>query len=181
VAEFSVRDAQPGDAGAILHVRTRTWQAAYAHILPREKLEAMSAEPWAERWTEWWRGVIEDPAPGAHTLVVDDAGGVAGFASLGSMSGEQDEPGRIGELYAIYVLPEASGRGIGQALMAEVLNRLRSEGFPEAILWVLEDNPRTRCFYELAGWQADGASKDEEWLGTLVREIRYRIALDPAT
>jgi len=177
VAGFTVRDAKPEDAGAIVHVRTRTWQIAYAHIFPQEKLEAMSAEPWAERWTEWWRGVIEDPAPGAHTVVVDDAGSIAGFASLGSMLGERDEPGRVGELYAIYVLPEASGRGIGQALMVEALNRLRSEGFAEAILWVLEDNPRTRRFYELAGWHADGGSKEEEWLGTLVREIRYRIVL----
>jgi len=65
--------------------------------------------------------------------------------------------------------------------MAEVVTRLRNEGFGEAILRVLEDNPRTRRFYELAGWRVDGGSKDEEWLGTLVREIRYRIALDERT
>jgi RimJ/RimL family protein N-acetyltransferase len=56
---------------------------------------------------------------------------------------------------------------------------LRSEGFGEAILWVLEDNPRTRRFYELAGWRAEGGSKDGEWLGTFVRELRYRISLEP--
>jgi hypothetical protein len=42
---------------------------------------------------------------------------------------------------------------------------------------VLEDNPRTRRFYELAGWHADGAAKEEEWLGTTIREVRYRIDL----
>ena len=71
------------------------------------------------------------------------------------------------------------GRGIGHALMAETLSRLRADGFSEAILWVLEDNPRTHRFYELAGWRADGASKDEEWLDRTVREIRYRISFDP--
>ena len=177
MVEFSVRDAEPEDAEAILHVRTRTWQIAYAHIFPPEKLEAMLAE----RWTKWWRGVIADPAPRSHTLVVDDAGGVVGFAWLGSMRDEPEERGRVGELFAIYVLPEASGRGIGQALMPEVLNRLRSEGIAEAILWVLEDNPRTRLFYELTGWRADDGSKEEEILATRVREVRYRIALEPTT
>jgi len=77
----------------------------------------------------------------------------------------------------IYVAPDAWGAGAGQALMGEVLQRLREDGFSEAILWVLEDNPRTRRFYELAGWQPDGGVKEEEWLGTLVREVRYRISL----
>ena len=78
------------------------------------------------------------------------------------------------------MLPESSGRGVGQALMAETLLRLDEDGFAEAVLWVLEDNPRTRRFYEFSGWQADGSVKDEEWLGTLVREVRYRISLEPA-
>jgi GNAT superfamily N-acetyltransferase len=51
----------------------------------------------------------------------------------------------------------AGGGGAGQALMAALLRALRDERFQEAILWVLEDNPRTRRFYELAGWGADGA------------------------
>jgi RimJ/RimL family protein N-acetyltransferase len=61
--------------------------------------------------------------------------------------------------------------------MRETLGRLRAETFHDAVLWVLEDNPRTRRFYELAGWRADGAVKDEEWLGKPVREVRYRITL----
>ena len=61
--------------------------------------------------------------------------------------------------------------------MADVLRLLRADGHGEAILWVLEDNPRTRRFYESAGWRADGGVKDEEWLGTVVREVRYRIVL----
>jgi GNAT superfamily N-acetyltransferase len=109
-----------------------------------------------------------------HTLVAESGGEVVGFANLGAGRGE---PAGVGELFAIYVLPQAAGRGIGQALMAETLARLRDEAFGEAILWVLEDNPRTRRFYELSGWRADGGVKEEEWLGTSIREVRYRIAL----
>lgn len=112
-------------------------------------------------------------------LVVDRDEEVAGFAFLGPARVGDIDAEDVGELYAIYVVPEAWGSGIGRALMARVLVQLREEGFREAILWVLEDNPRTRRFYELAGWHADGGVKDEEWLGTAVREIRYRIAFAP--
>ena len=124
--------------------------------------------------------MISDPPPRTHTLVADAAGLVVGFAQLGPMRVESSDP-RLGELFAIYVLPDASGRGVGRALMVEVVNRLAADGFEEAVLSVLEDNPRTRGFYELADWHADGGSKDEEWLGTLVREVRYRRSLEPNT
>ena len=44
------------------------------------------------------------------------------------------------------------------------------------MLWVLDDNPRARRFYELAGWRLDGGVK-EDTFDTLVREVRYRIAV----
>lgn len=134
----------------------------------------MSADPRTPQWVAWWRGVIEEPAPGSHTLVAEEAGEVVAFAHVGAERADETPGG----LCAIYVQPEARGRGIGRALRAEVLKRLRSEGFREAVLWVLEDNPRTRRFYELAGWYEDGHVKEDEWLGTLVREVRYRIALE---
>ena len=64
--------------------------------------------------------------------------------------------------------------------MSEVLERLRAAGFGEAILWVLEDNPRTRRFYELGGWSLDGEPKEDTFLETPVRVVRYRIALGPS-
>ena len=168
-----VRDATPEDARAIAHVRTRTWQVAYAHVFTAEQLGTISEERSAEDWNRW----LSDPSSRSQTIVADGPEGVVGFASFGPARAEDGEP--IGELYAIYALPEASGAGVGQALMRDVLDRLRAGGFEEAILWVLEDNPRTRRFYERAGWRADGSAKEEEWLGTRVREIRYRIVLVP--
>ena len=62
--------------------------------------------------------------------------------------------------------PSTSTRGlgtrVGRALMARRSSAPR-RGFTEAILWVLEDNPRTRRFYELAAG-VDGGVKVEEWL-----------------
>ena len=171
--DVSVRDATPEDAPGIAAVHTRTWQHAYAHIFPAEQLASIREGRRAEGWT---RHLRESPAA-SHTFVADGPDGVVGFASVGPAR-EESEP--VGELYSIYVLPEASGRGVGRALMAEILSRLRGEDFDEAILWVLEDNPRTHRFYEANGWRADGAVKDETMLGTPVRELRYRISLRPS-
>ena len=82
----------------------------------------------------------------------------------------------MGELFAIYVDPEAWGRGAGRALMDTALASLR-EHFDEAVLWVLEDNPRTRRFYELAGWVHDGGRDTFSRWDVDAPVVRYRIAL----
>ena len=61
--------------------------------------------------------------------------------------------------------------------MAAALAALRAGGFVSASLWVLEDNPRARRFYEREGWTLDGERREEEFLGAPVTEVRYRITL----
>jgi GNAT superfamily N-acetyltransferase len=169
-----VRAARHDDAGEIARIHVLTWQVAYGHLFPADALEGLAAG--LPRRTEFWREAIESPAPRTHTLVAD-AAGIVGFAHVGPARDDDLDPELVGELYAIYVSPEAWGKGAGQALMAELLRRLREQGFAEAMLWVLEDNPRTRRFYELAGWRPDGAVRSDTFLETRVSEVRYRIAL----
>ena len=154
-----------------MDVQIRTWQAAYAHLFPAERLSGLEAG--RDRREHHWREVVESPPARSHALVAEQRGRVLGFASIGRSSDDET----LGELYAMYVLPESWGTGVGRALMAETVDRLRSSGFEQAILWVFDDNPRARAFYELAGWHLDGIVKDEEWLGTLAREVRYRLDL----
>ena len=94
---------------------------------------------------------------------------VVGFASTGP-SRDEDE---IGELYAIYVDPQDWSTGAGRALMAAAEQRLAAD-YDAALLWVLEDNPRARGFYERAGWAPDGVRKAEERFGVRAAEVRYR-------
>jgi RimJ/RimL family protein N-acetyltransferase len=51
------------------------------------------------------------------------------------------------------------------------------ESWRDATLWVLEDNPRARRFYEREGWSPDGEAKSDAFLGVRVNEVRYRIHL----
>jgi GNAT superfamily N-acetyltransferase len=167
-----VRDARPEDAFAIARVHTRSWQVGYAHAFPATALAAISPELRAERWAERLRS----SEPRSAVLVGEVDGGVCGFASVGPAR-ELDE--LVGELYAIYVHPDHWGSGVGQALIAEAERRLGEAGFAEAILWVLDENPRARRFYEAAGWTHDGGTKRDTHLDTEVTEVRYRKNLHP--
>src|SRR5579884_31924 len=119
-----------------------------------------------------WRPPLRTPPPGWSTFVADDGGVVVGFASVGP---SRDEPG-VGELYAIYVDPGRWSTGAGLALLRRAEKQLASE-YDEATLWVLDDNPRARAFYERAGWAPDGGRKAETRWGVRAPEVRYRKAL----
>ena len=160
---MQVRLATADDADGIARVQERGWQGPYRHIFPREKLDRGGfIDP------ERWRTRLATPPPGWTTLVAE-AGEVVGFASVGPSRDEQ----AIGELYAIYVDPDAWDTGAGRALI-ERAERQLDEEYDEATLWVLEDNARARRFYEIAGWSPDGAVKENAWFDVSVIEVRYR-------
>jgi ribosomal protein S18 acetylase RimI-like enzyme len=166
-----VRPARPEDAAAVAEVHVRTWQAAYEHVFGAERLAQLDLEQRRASWTER----LSDPEPHRRTLVAEhDAGRVVGFAAVGA---SRDADGE-GELYGIYVAPEAWGSGAGTALMHAAVASLREGGYPSATLWVLEDNPRARSFYEREGWALDDGRREGEHLGVRTLEVRYRITLD---
>jgi GNAT superfamily N-acetyltransferase len=159
-----VRLANGSDSLAIETIRVRGWQTAYRHVFPVDELDALPIDD------ERWRPRLAAPPPGWSTFVVeDDTGRVVGFSSVGP---SRDERG-VGELYAIYVDPDAWSTGAGRALIERAEEQLRA-AYEVATLWVLEDNPRARDFYERAGWAPDGARKAEERLGVRAPEVRYR-------
>ena len=83
----------------------------------------------------------------------------------------------VGELAAIYALPDVWGSGVGRRLMAAAVNVLHDAAFVDAILWVLEGNDRAQRFYEIGGWQLDGAAKDVVIADIPLAEVRYRLVL----
>jgi ribosomal protein S18 acetylase RimI-like enzyme len=158
-----VRLALPDDAPAIETIRVLGWRTAYRHVFPPADLDALPIDP------DRWRGRLHVPPPGWTTIVCVDAAQVVGFATIGP-SRDEDGPG---ELYAIYVDPDAWSTGAGRTLLADAEARLAAQ-YRTALLWVLEDNPRARRFYERAGWAPDGARKAEERFGVRAPEVRYR-------
>jgi GNAT superfamily N-acetyltransferase len=153
-----VRPGTAADAEGVARVQVETWQAAYAHALPSDQLQALSMEEAVERHRLW-----------PPTFVAEHRGRIVGFVSVGSSR----DPDADGELFAIYVHPEHWGTGVGRKLIESGEQELRTLGHEDAILWVLDDNPRARRFYELAGWSADGAAREIRIFGFDVSEVRY--------
>jgi GNAT superfamily N-acetyltransferase len=176
-----VRPARPADAAELAEVRVRTWRAAYEHVFGAERLKTIDLAQSRARWEE------RLAAPASHRRVFvaeDDGGRVVAFAAAGASravgEGEREGEGEgegEGELYAIYALPETWGGGAGPALMRAAVESLREAGYRTATLWVLEDNPRARRFYEREGWTPDGGRREGEHLGVRTVEVRYRITL----
>ncbi len=164
---MEVRLATGEDADGIARVQERTWQVAYRHVFPVAELDRGGfIQP------ERWRDRIARPPAGWRTFVAEQDGVVTGFASVGPSRDER----KVGELYAIYVDPQEWSTGTGRALLERAEAELRGN-YAIATLWVLEDNPRARAFYERAGWSADGKRKAEARWGVRAPEVRYRKAL----
>ena len=74
--------------------------------------------------------------------VLEDDGGIRGFYGLVKVS-----PDTL-ELEAMFVEPDAIGRGCGRALMAHALDEFRASGLARLII---QADPNATEFYEAAG------------------------------
>ncbi len=102
-----------------------------------------------------------------NTLIAKDGARVAGFAAYGAYR-DETLPG-CGEVFALYVLKEYHGRGVGYGLMDAALARL--SGYATAAVWVLKGNERAVRFYERYGFRFDG-TQAQLMLGTPAVELR---------
>ena len=162
----SVRRATADDARAIADVKIETWRATYAGVMPQAFLDAMEID----EHEQIWRGYIADER--TATFVAEQEHRVIGFVNVGPCW-QEEAPG---ELYAIYVRPGAWDTGAGLALMDAGVAWL-AEHYSEAVLWVAEDNPRARRFYERYGWTPETTRMAEVAPGATVSEVLYRLVL----
>jgi ribosomal protein S18 acetylase RimI-like enzyme len=158
-----VRPGTPADAGAIIAVRIASWRGAYGAYLP------------ANYWDEYDRATAthrtaDAISSGRWDVFVAETDSIIGYVIYGAARDDDVPPG-TGEVYAIYVHPDAWSTGAGRALMDAALAAF---GDRTVVLWVLTVNERARRFYDLAGFVADGAEKDADMPGGTIPELRYR-------
>lgn len=170
-SQYRLRRAVPADAGRLAWVHIRSWQQAYAGQLPSDYLERLTdqLQERTERWQRWLRTNQPWVAETADE-------GIVGFAFWGH-SLDDGETAATAQLWAIYLLAEHWGEGIGRRLMQAAISSMREAGHRETTLWVLESNSRARRFYEAGGWVTDGATQVDDREGLALREVRYRLRL----
>lgn len=134
-------------------VHWQTWREAYDEILPAEFQEQMTLDKcrfYSQKYPE-------------NTLIALNDAKVVGFVSYGDF---RDSATIAGEIFALYVLKDYYGKGVGRQLIQAAL-----DGYQEILLWVLEDNKRAIAFYEKMGFVFDGEEKIVN-LGKVVKEKR---------
>jgi len=158
--QIKIRAARPEDAGQIATVHIKTWQSSYAGIFPEDKLAELDQEhqTYSERWNANLTSGEQLPA-----FFVAEAGGekIVGFAGAGRQN-NPDYP-YDGELFVIYILPKYQRRGLGRRLIAATAGKLHELGYASLMLWVLEENPGSRMFYETLGGKLAGRDEYLRW------------------
>lgn len=167
----TIRPATAADARAIAQIHVAGWRHAYAGQMPDALLASLSVDEREAQWRHW----IDTPrTPEQRTWVATlDAGDVTAFANTGPERAKEPSAG-VAEIYAIYVDPARIGSGLGRALFESAVDDLRTRGFVDVVLWVLDTNARARRFYEAAGMAADGGRKLATFGGVELTEVRYR-------
>ena len=123
-----------------------SWLSTYKNIIPQSYLSSLTLEKRIKTWETNFNLLDQN----YFILVVEDKlGEIIGFAD-GGRNREIDN-GYEGELYAIYLLEEYKGKGIGKRLFHEAVNKLKSKRLNTFMVWVLEANPAIGFYSKLGG------------------------------
>lgn len=160
---MKIRKATLTDASDLAKVQVDTWRTTYPGIVPDEFLKQMSYEKREQVW--------EDIVVKQEVMVAESKDGkVFGYAHGGKeRTGHYPEYG--GELYAIYVLKEHQGKGVGKMLFNAVVTKLIQENLFSMVVCALEENPACGFYESLGGEEI--ATEEIEISGERLAEKVY--------
>lgn len=159
-----IRPATIADAAGIARVQVDAWRTTYRGIIPDHVLDGLDYGQREARWTQ----ILGQPAPWCYVAEAP-SGRTVGFAACGP---ERDgDPEYRGELWAIYLLQEVQGQGLGRRLVRTAAGRLLQAGFTTMLVWVLAANPARHFYARLGG--APVRTKPYEIGGVTLEEIGY--------
>ncbi|WP_453993725.1 N-acetyltransferase family protein [Bacillus nitroreducens] len=139
---MKIRKAIRSDAPGIAKVHVDSWRTTYSGIVPDSYLQQLSYEPRVKMW--------EKGIPTGNIFVAENnEGEIVGF-SCGGKERSGDYKNYDGELYAIYILKEYQGQGLGRKLVIPVVQQLLDKEIHSMLVLVLEENKACH-FYEALG------------------------------
>lgn len=159
------RLADSTDATLISHIHATSWRKAYRGMVPQHFLDRLPDEHWVPSVRSWL-----DSGRFSALLVYEDKRPI-GVCVFGRSREESHSD--WGEIVSLYLLPDATHRGVGALLLEEVLRQMQQEGYTRFYVWSLEDNLIADRFYRKHGFHPS-TDKDEFPLGgASIRERRY--------
>ncbi len=154
------RGWRPGDLGWVVGEHGRYYQTHWNFGAGFEAKVAEAMGEWVQRY---------DPARDLLLMAEDELGLIGSISLDGSGEHARTEGARI----RFFVLSDrARGRGIGKAMMAEMMAFIGDAGFKNVFLTTFRGLDAARKLYENAGFVLDHEAPDTTW-GTPVVEQRF--------
>jgi GNAT superfamily N-acetyltransferase len=114
-----------------------------------ETVADAAAQP-TSYWEDLTRSVTE---PGRHVMFLACEGQHVLGSAYGLVDRERSDTGRVG---GMWVEPASRRRGIGHALLQEVLGWARERGLSRLGLWAPAHSPAAMALYRQAGFRETG-------------------------
>lgn len=138
------------------YVHWSGWHDAYPGLVSQEYLDKLTLEKCEENAFRWLDNI----------LVAKDGDRVVGFVGYG-LRGEAEPD--TGEVFALYVLKEFYGTGLGKQLLDAALKELSA--YSHIALWAVKGNARALRFYEKCGFRPTGREKYTSSVGAFGIEL----------
>lgn len=162
-----IRPGGLSDVPAISRAYAESWRTTYEGWTPDPFLKGITEASAAKIFTE----SLQPNGYSYFLHVAEVEGKIVGFADGGK---ERSHPERgIGELYAVYLLKDFQGLGLGRALFEASVKSLGEAGMKSLVVWVLAQSP-FRKFYEALGGSPETGTKTLNIAGTPVPLVSYR-------
>lgn len=154
--DVEVRRARRDDAQAIGAVFDAAVRAGWTYLGERVEKPIFAPHDWDQ--------LVADHAPPNVLLIAQDrTGRILGYTAVHPEDGE---------MFLLFVHPDAAGRGVGRTLLNAAHDALRLAGCKQAFLFVHEQNQRALAVYAAAGYRPDGSIRESDFRGTAIREVR---------
>jgi ribosomal protein S18 acetylase RimI-like enzyme len=173
---IQIRPATVEDAEAIARVKVETWRDTYKSFLDPLVLAGLSIEDQTVRWRDRLR-------QGQPAFTACLGGDIVGFGVFGA--NRFPEVPCDGELHAIYIHPQAQGKGAGLGLMRVGVDQLLGEGYESMAVFVFKQNTPGVRFYQSLGAKFYNSSTyelggreypDEAYIWSSLHDLRQRLA-----
>ena len=149
MTDLILRDATSADIPAISHLATESFIAKFGDLYSAENLNAFLAENLSEA------AIAAELANPSRVYQLAEADGrLVGYCKIGLTCGfpEHARGARVMELKQLYAASDATGMGIGKAMMDWAMDQFAQRGADEAQLSVYAYNDGAHRFYQRYGY-----------------------------
>lgn len=148
-----IRKAKASDVEQVVDIMFKTWRTTYTGIISDEFMSLRESKR-EERIIKRRDAICGKEVDGArtHNYVAEDNRKIVGFVVCGKcMEEEPYDLKNCGEIYALYILQEYQGQGIGKELVNRTVKDLIDDKFEKVVIWALKDNPCVEFYRKIGG------------------------------